>query len=110
VLNKEWDKSLAYLALICVASEVPGKNEKHWWLSQRRLLQHATWQASFIVDTKVDVDGLGACFFNLGYLYSDQGKLTEAEAMYLRALEGYEKALGPDHISTLDIVHNLGNL
>ena len=29
VLNKEWDKSLAGLALTCVASEVPDTNEKH---------------------------------------------------------------------------------
>jgi tetratricopeptide (TPR) repeat protein len=31
---------------------------------------------------------------NLGNLYSDQGKLDEAEKMYQQALEGYEKALG----------------
>ena len=27
--------------------------------------------------------------------------------MYRRALDGYEKALGPDHTSTLDAVNNL---
>ncbi|KAK3950425.1 hypothetical protein QBC32DRAFT_264587 [Pseudoneurospora amorphoporcata] len=30
--------------------------------------------------------------------------------MYQRALEGKEKALGPDHTSTLDTVYNLGIL
>ena len=30
--------------------------------------------------------------------------------MYIRALTGYEKALGRDHTSTLDTVNNLGNL
>jgi hypothetical protein len=30
--------------------------------------------------------------------------------MYRRALAGREKALGPDHTSTLATVHNLGNL
>ena len=40
----------------------------------------------------------------------DQGKLAEAEAMYLRALQGYEKALGAEHTSTLDTVNNLGIL
>ncbi|KAH7016555.1 uncharacterized protein B0I36DRAFT_436187 [Microdochium trichocladiopsis] len=39
-----------------------------------------------------------------------KGKLGEAEKMYLRALDGREKALGPDHTSTLDTVNNLGNL
>jgi tetratricopeptide (TPR) repeat protein len=89
-----------------VALEVPATNEKHWWLSLRRLLQHATRQAFFILDAKVDVDGLYWVFHNLGTLYSNQGKLAEAEKMYLRALEGIEKALGPDHTSTLDTIHN----
>jgi tetratricopeptide (TPR) repeat protein len=30
--------------------------------------------------------------------------------MYNRALAGYEKALGPEHTSTLDTVNNLGIL
>ena len=46
----------------------------------------------------------------LGDLYSDQGRLKEAEEMYQRALKGKEKALGPDHTSTLTTIHNLGNL
>lgn len=49
-------------------------------------------------------------FHGLGDLYSDQGKLKEAEEMYQRALAGYEKALGPNHTSTLDTVNNLGVL
>ncbi|SPO02447.1 uncharacterized protein DNG_05120 [Cephalotrichum gorgonifer] len=47
---------------------------------------------------------------NLGDLYRDQGQLDNAKAMYERALQGYEKALGPEHTSTLDIINNLGNL
>ncbi|KAK1625431.1 hypothetical protein BDP81DRAFT_463949 [Colletotrichum phormii] len=47
-------------------------------------------------------------FHALGNLYSDQGRLKEAEAMYERALQGKEKALGPDHTSTLSTVNNLG--
>jgi tetratricopeptide (TPR) repeat protein len=30
--------------------------------------------------------------------------------MYQRALQGYEKALGPEHTSTLDTIIYLGNL
>ena len=58
VLNKQWDEGLAKLALTCMAAKIPGVNEKSWWLSQRRLLQHATRQAIFIVDGKVDIIGL----------------------------------------------------
>ncbi|TKA58613.1 hypothetical protein B0A55_12927, partial [Friedmanniomyces simplex] len=45
---------------------------------------------------------------NLGNLYSNQGKMKEAEEMYLRALTGREEAWGPKHTSTLDTVYNLG--
>lgn len=46
----------------------------------------------------------------LGILYNDQDRLPEAEAMFQRALQGKEKALGPDHTSTLVTVGNLGLL
>ena len=36
--------------------------------------------------------------------------MAEAEANYLRALAGKEKAWGPDHTSTLKTVNNLGAL
>ena len=36
--------------------------------------------------------------------------MQEAEAMYRRALEGYEKAWGPEHTSTLDKVNNMASL
>ena len=39
-------------------------------------------------------------------LLHQHGKLDEAQAMFVRALRGYE--LGPDHTSTLRTVNNLG--
>ncbi|KAF8219310.1 hypothetical protein L208DRAFT_1190950, partial [Tricholoma matsutake] len=47
---------------------------------------------------------------NLGLLYANQGHLEDAERMYNHALAGYEKALGPEHTSTLRTVNNLGKL
>ena len=55
-------------------------------------------------------DGLAGEYHNLGLLYANQGKLAEAEQMYQRALQGKEKAWGPEHTFTLDTVNNLGNL
>jgi tetratricopeptide (TPR) repeat protein len=43
-------------------------------------------------------------------LYSDQGKLDKAEAMYERALQGYEEALGPKSTLTSNIANNLNML
>lgn len=38
---------------------------------------------------------------NLGNLYRNQDRLEEAGQMHMRALAGLEKALGPEHPSTL---------
>ena len=45
---------------------------------------------------------------DLGMLYRQQGKLREAEDMFVQALGGCEKALGPEHTWALDTVGNLG--
>ncbi|OLN92294.1 Kinesin light chain 1 [Colletotrichum chlorophyti] len=44
------------------------------------------------------------------HVLNAEGRLKEAEAMYDRALQGCEKALGPDHTSTLATANNLGLL
>ena len=45
-----------------------------------------------------------------GHVFGNQSRLALAETMYRRALDGYEKAWGPEHTSTLDAVNNLNNL
>src|SRR5258705_4860245 len=50
---------------------------------------------------------LEACV-TFGKFYHDQDRLKDAEMMYNRALAGKEKAWGPEHSSTLDIVNSLG--
>jgi tetratricopeptide (TPR) repeat protein len=110
ILNKEWDDSLARLALTCVASEVPSTNIDEWWLLQQRLLQHVALHKKFVLDSNMDIERMEWALHNLGNLYVDQGRLAEAEAMYDRALQGKEEALGAKHTSTLDTVNNLGLL
>ncbi|KXX75712.1 Kinesin light chain [Madurella mycetomatis] len=46
----------------------------------------------------------------LGSLYRNQSRLQEAEAMYQRALQGIEKALGLNHTSTVKTIYNFGSL
>ena len=51
---------------------------------------------------------------HLGRLYKSQGKLDEAEKMYQRALQRYEKALGLENLSgyppALKTIWDLGDL
>ncbi|RPA89183.1 hypothetical protein L873DRAFT_1722996, partial [Choiromyces venosus 120613-1] len=44
---------------------------------------------------------------NLALLLQTLGRHGESETMSRRALEGYEKVLGPDHPNALSSVHNL---
>jgi tetratricopeptide (TPR) repeat protein len=110
ILNQEWDYDLARLALKFVGLHILGTERIEWWLIQRRLLQHAARCSYTVLNHMVIDDGMEWAFYHLARLYEDQGKLDEAEKMYQRALQGYEKAGGPDHTSTLATVHNLGNL
>lgn len=56
----------------------------------------------------IDPQSTLATVNNLGSLYENRGKLKETEKMYLRALAGYQKALGAEHPDTLASVRDLG--
>ncbi|WPJ65110.1 hypothetical protein SMAC4_13869 [Sordaria macrospora] len=103
------------LAVMLIGFSVPHRTTKNYWVLQRRLLPHAErclrWMGKLEEgECNIEDITIGDATDNLGLLYSDQSRLKEAETMYQRALEGYEKALGPDHTSTLSTVGNLGNL
>ncbi len=107
---------IAWLAIMVVASAVPTKTIVDYTLLQRRLLPHSNYVDSFFRQNilknsseAMELSLISACN-SLGVLYSEQGKMAEAEALFLRALARFEKALGPDHKFTLDTVHNLGAL
>ena len=105
---------LMMTAVKLVRAAVPNYAEAEYWVLQRRLMAHADRCARRIEDSgvleRVEPVEASDAFHNLGALYADQGKLVEAEVMYLRALNGYEKAWGHEHTSTLDTVNNLGIL
>ena len=102
ILNRNWDVHLARLSIICVASLVPSENKPQFWQLQRRLLSHAIKCHATIRSSDHDMPW---AFHSLANLYSDQGKMDKAEAMYQRALEGKEKAWGPDHTQGSDTLH-----
>src|SRR6201992_4126876 len=99
-----------------------------YWTLQRRLFPHIEACSRWLLTVEpslsngnqdrneVELDEneikehyLGA-IYSFGMLYTDQGKLDQAEEMHIRALQGREEALGPKHTSTLNTVNNLGLL
>lgn len=110
VLNQEWDTRMAKTALECVGSHVPRHEMRKYWVTQNRLIRHAARCWDMVVKGVVKGDAIADLIHSQGRLYADQGKLDEAEKMYQRALQGKERAWGPEHISTLHTVNSLANL
>ena len=110
LLNTKWDVELAGLALDCVASHVPDKNSPNSWAIQRRLIPHAARCCSFVNSGLFEGNGRVWALHCLGYLYEQQGKHSDAEELYQRALQGKEEEWGRDHPSTLETANNLGHL
>ncbi|KGQ07153.1 Nephrocystin-3 [Beauveria bassiana D1-5] len=80
----------------------PNSNEMH------RIPRHADRLLEYTINMEV-ADGTAWAFHRLGTLYSDQGRLREAETTYKRALDGCD-AWDPKHTLTLRTINNLGIL
>ena len=108
--------ALGCIATGIVASNVPGESEAEFWRKRKRLLGHAVDVSGWVVGMlsmrgEMSEEMIQAWMYHdLGYLLAGEDRLEEAEAMYERALRGYEKALGVEHTSTLTTVNNLGLL
>ncbi|KAK5095508.1 hypothetical protein LTS08_008151 [Lithohypha guttulata] len=114
-LNQPRSEPLFWYVVQCVTGSV---NEDDWeslaQLRYARLARHALRCASpqftpLIHPDEISPDQL-AQVVDLAEILRQQIQYSAAEQMYVRALAGKERALGPDHTSTLRTVNNLGNL
>jgi tetratricopeptide (TPR) repeat protein len=108
VLNEVKNDDSAWLAITCISSKIPANDEREYWMMQRRLTQHGAYCLTMITNGISVAEGEEWTLQKLGNLFRDQGRFDSAEAMYNRTLQGWEKALGPDHISTLRAINDLG--
>lgn len=109
-LNSQWDPILARYAVDATARHIPDEDDAKLWITQRRLSQHVDRCVEHLKGQLMMQPDIELALHKFGDLYRYQGKLAEAEEMYERALQGFEKALGRDHMSTLNTVNNLGNI
>ncbi|KIW99702.1 uncharacterized protein Z518_11115 [Rhinocladiella mackenziei CBS 650.93] len=114
-LNTTIDVQQYWYAVDSVGASV---DEDDWQilghLKYTRLVAHARWVAQdrfcgHGLGDNIVLDRLEKVF-TIALLLQQQIQLGEAEQMYRRALTGYEKTLGAEHISTLGTVNNLGLL
>lgn len=114
-LNRDIDVTQYWLAVDCVYSHV---SDSEWGdlfsLQYRRLNAHAERLLHDRFREAVNASTLSLEIFDrldkIAELLTRQVQHRAAEQMYLWALAGCEQALVPEHILTLDIVNNMGNL
>jgi tetratricopeptide (TPR) repeat protein len=110
-LNRDFDSELCRVAIHCIAKSVKWQTEVGYWVTNRRVLQHAHRLECARLKALIDWNGVElGDLHNIADLFSQGDMNVAAEEMYIRALRGYEKAWGVDHTSTLDTVNNLGVL
>ncbi|KAL9122459.1 MAG: hypothetical protein Q9187_000988 [Circinaria calcarea] len=110
-LNNEFDQERCRIAIHCIAANVSGESEAEYWMRSRRVLPHARRFEHNRIKAAIDWSIIAPGELHmLADLYQQNDMSSEAEKMYRRALDGYEKAWGPDHTSTLNTVNNLGLL
>ncbi|XEU97663.1 hypothetical protein FSHL1_002949 [Fusarium sambucinum] len=108
VLHKKTDRDMVRIAATCVASLIPSKKDKEYWLIQRRLLRHADRCLEMMTESTEMPDFAPWIYREFGSLFRHQDRLKKAQTMYERSLQGNEKTLGPMHTLTLGTVHDLG--
>ncbi|KAF7511465.1 hypothetical protein GJ744_004654 [Endocarpon pusillum] len=114
-LNKRVDLDSYWYAFDCVASSI---DRDEWqFLGHLRHSRLARYAARLAHDRFIKAGLLNEITDDrveeaeyIAHLLQEQVQLTAAAVMFQQALAGKEKALGPDHTSTLRTVNNLGLL
>jgi tetratricopeptide (TPR) repeat protein len=110
-LNHEFDWERCRIAIHCVAVSVSWVSEADYWVRNRRVLPHVGRFKHVQLKAAIDWSEIEpGDLYRFAGLYQQNDMNAETEQMYLRALRGYEKALGAEHTSALNTVNNLGNL
>ena len=108
---------IAALAVSVIGSACHSTDSSAKWLHRKRLIDHCGYVHFWIGKKPQTVENnerweqvLYFSYHAIGDFSSEQGKMKEAEDMYLRALTGYEKAWGLDHKKPLDTRYNLADI
>ena len=110
-LNRNFDEGLWQLAVHCVAQSVKWETEREYWVENRRLLPHAQRLKASRERRQSGWEEVKARdIIMIAELFRQLDMSAEAEEMYIRALQGYEKVMGLEHTLTLNTVNNLGTL
>ncbi|KAL4787743.1 hypothetical protein BJX76DRAFT_354003 [Aspergillus varians] len=108
-LNQDINREMALAAAECVAAHVPDQDQHGFWVIQRRLVAHADRCLETMKALEFGYEATNVRH-SLGKLYTDQGRIIEAEELYEQALQAPENSDGQDHTLTLNTLNNLAFL
>lgn len=102
-------------AMTVVGFSGPDSKTKDYWELQRRLLPHVercSWWAGKFQGREYDFErsNITNATHMLDLLYADQGRLGAAEAMYQRALSGFQTTLEPSDRKLQMVIGNIEHL
>ena len=115
-LSPQDRKTYATEAISALAAFIDTKDAVKLALqSKQTIISHLDASVQNDVSFLTHEDGLGTQYLihatlSFASFYLSQGRYTEAEQLFGRALAGSEKQLGPDHPDTLRAVHNLATV
>jgi tetratricopeptide (TPR) repeat protein len=109
IADDETRERLCVRAIRMVAASVPSSTVAIGLQAAQRLLSHARLATRRYIEME-KMASMRSELHQVAYFMKDWESSQEVEILYLRALGGYEEALGAKHTSTLDTVNNLGNL
>jgi tetratricopeptide (TPR) repeat protein len=116
VLSKLGGVVLSFVAMRCVAASIP-ENATDFWLARRPLLRHAERCMGLIMDLSDRVEVIGVewaaytgFLSRVRPLFTFHYRLDDAEVLCRRALQGCERTLGNEHLSTLAATSNLADI
>lgn len=111
VLNHERSTDMERLAFNCTSSHIPSNDIKGFWVTRRRLLQHASKCWLSIKEGRFEQDRRILCALNkLGVLYSSLEKLDKAEEILGWASRSCQTVVGEYDIGTFQIMNSMGDL
>jgi tetratricopeptide (TPR) repeat protein len=109
IKDEEAREALCARAIRIVANKVLLLGGNDQLLGAQALLPHARMVATRL-EKQPGLTRLEYEIYVTAYFMKKWESSRAVEVLYVRALRGYEEALGAKHTSTLDTVYNLGNL
>lgn len=107
LLNQEWSQEMSRIAVFCVGLHLPSENDSGFWITQRRLLHHASRCWSYIEARMVQDSFLLWALLYLGKIFSSRWRLNEAREISSFSRKAFPEVMGTNHEPILYTLLNI---